>query len=43
MKAKFSSKCISCGEEIGRGKEISKNTDGQWVHNHCVDDSLELP
>jgi len=42
MKAKFTTSCISCGAEIKRGKEISKNNEGNWVHKHCTEDA-ELP
>jgi len=43
MKAKFASHCDSCGEQIIRGKEISKDPDGNWVHKYCVENSIELP
>ncbi len=43
MKAKFDGKCISCGDNIKRGKEISKNTAGKWVHKHCVEEGIDLP
>ena len=42
MKAKFKSSCISCGQLMKPGKEISKNNEGTWVHKHCVEDS-DLP
>ena len=43
MKARFATVCISCGDQIGKGKEIEKDSTGKWVHRHCVDDSVELP
>ncbi|MGQ0772022.1 MAG: hypothetical protein ACT4NT_04545 [Nitrososphaerota archaeon] len=36
MKAKFATSCISCGDQIARGKEIAKNEQGKWVHKHCA-------
>lgn len=43
MKARFSSSCDSCGDQIRPGKEIAKNSSGKWVHKHCCEDYLELP
>ena len=45
MKSRFSSLCVSCGEQIKQGKEIAKDSSGRWVHKHCSDvsDSLDLP
>ena len=43
MKAKFATQCISCGDKIQPGKEISKNKDEKWVHKHCAEDSEGLP
>ncbi len=43
MKAKFASKCPSCGDLIKQGKEIGKGTDGRWVHKHCLDEDSDLP
>ena len=43
MKAKFATSCMSCGDKIQPGKEISKNKDENWVHKHCVEDSEGLP
>ena len=43
MKAKFATVCISCGDKIQPGKEISKNQDEKWVHKHCAEDSEGLP
>ena len=43
MKAKFATSCVSCGDKIQPGKEISKNKDDKWVHKHCAEDSEGLP
>jgi hypothetical protein len=43
MKAKFASSCYSCGAPIKQGKEIAKDQSGKWVHQHCVEESLDLP
>ena len=43
MKAKFMTSCVSCGDKIQPGKEITKNKDEQWVHKHCAEDSEGLP
>jgi predicted RNA-binding Zn-ribbon protein involved in translation (DUF1610 family) len=43
MKAKFATSCVSCGDKIQPGKEITKNQDEEWVHNHCAEDSEGLP
>ena len=43
MKSRFSTKCTACDEFIEKGKEISKNKDGDWVHKYCVDEVLEIP
>ena len=43
MKAKFSSSCVSCGDEIRRGKEIAKDDSGRWVHKHCTAEANDLP
>ncbi len=42
MKAKFTTSCISCGDAIKPGKEISKDDEGNWVHHYCVEEA-ELP
>ncbi len=42
MKAKFSSSCVSCGDLIKTGKEISKDKSGKWVHKYCVEESIDL-
>ncbi len=42
MKAKFAISCVSCGDKIQPGKEISKNKDENWVHKP-VEDSEGLP
>jgi len=42
MKAKFTSSCVSCGDEIKRGKEITKDTSGKWVHKHCASETFDL-
>jgi hypothetical protein len=42
MKAKFAGSCISCGQPIKPGKEISKNNEGSWVHSFCAEDA-DLP
>ena len=43
MKAKFKTICVSCSGEISPGKEISKNNSGNWVHKHCLTESVDLP
>ncbi len=43
MKAKFATLCVSCGEKIQPGKEITKNSEEKWVHKQCVDDLEDLP
>jgi hypothetical protein len=43
MKARFSGKCVECDQEIKTGKEISKNSQGKWVHKACSDIAEELP
>ena len=43
MTAKFATSCVSCGDKIQPGKEITKNQDEEWVHNHCAEDSEGLP
>jgi len=43
MKAKFKTKCISCNGELTPGKEIGTDDSGQWVHKHCLTESVELP
>ena len=43
MKARFGSKCCSCGDLIKAGKEILKDSQDRWVHKHCADVSLDLP
>ena len=42
LKARFAGKCDECGAEIRRGKEISKNSGGKWVHAACSDQQEEL-
>ena len=43
MKAKFSSSCVECGDQIKPGKDISKNSSGSWVHKHCTNQTEVLP
>lgn len=43
MKARFATVCISCGDQIEKGKEIGKDPTGKWVHRHCIDDLEGLP
>ena len=43
MKARFPGKCIECGTEIKVGKEILKNSKGNWVHKACCDIEDKLP
>ena len=43
MKARFSTKCIVCDAFREKGKEIVKNDDEDWVHNHCANEILEIP
>ena len=43
MKAKFPGKCSECDEEIIPGKDIAKNSFGNWVHQHCSDSNTDLP
>ena len=43
MKARFGSKCVSCGELIKAGKEILKDSQERWVQSQCADVSLDLP
>ena len=43
MKARFPGKCSECNEDIVKGKEIAKNTQGKWVHKFCSDSETELP
>ena len=43
MTAKFATLCVSCGDKIQPGKEITKNNDEKWVHKHCAEDSEGLP
>lgn len=43
MKARFSSQCPSCGDQIKQGKEIGKDSSDRWVHKHCIDEAIELP
>ena len=43
MKARFTGKCIECGDVIKAGKEILKNSKDQWVHKACCDLEEELP
>lgn len=43
MKVKFDTSCISCGDKIQPGKEISKNQDDQWAHKHRAEDFEGLP
>ena len=37
MKARFSTKCMECNDQIKAGKEIEKNSKGNWVHKSCSD------
>ena len=43
MKARFSTKCNVCDALVQKGKEIVKNENGNWVHNHCANEILEIP
>ena len=43
MKARFATTCASCGDKIVPGREISKNSDENWVHRHCLDEAEGLP
>lgn len=43
LKARFAGKCSECDEEIQKGKEIAKNSFGNWVHKHCSDSDIDLP
>lgn len=43
MKARFSSQCPSCGDQIKQGKEIARDESDRWVHAHCVDETQSLP
>ncbi len=43
MKARFSSPCPSCGDQIKQGKEIAKDDSDRWVHEHCVETTADLP
>jgi len=43
LKAKFNGKCIECDGIIKVGKEIVKNSKGNWVHKHCSDIEEGLP
>tara|TARA_Y100000780_G_C13573971_1_gene374059 strand:+ start:661 stop:831 length:171 start_codon:yes stop_codon:yes gene_type:complete len=43
MKARFNGKCVECNESIKVGKEIEKNSKGNWVHKFCSDIKEELP
>jgi hypothetical protein len=43
MKAKYNTACSSCGEPIKPGKEIAKDSSGNWVHKHCMTDIVDLP
>ena len=43
MKARFGSKCISCGEHIKGGKANQKDSQERWVPSQCTDVSLDLP
>ena len=42
MKAKFSTFCIACGEQIKPGKEIAKDDAGRWVHKFCASEPFEI-
>lgn len=39
MEAERESKCAACGEWIEEGDPIERNDDGDWVHEHCVEDA----
>jgi len=43
LKARFNGKCVECNEPIKVGKEIVKNSKGNWVHKFCSDIEEELP
>ena len=43
LKARFNGKCVECNEPIKVGKEITKNSKGNWVHKFCSDIEEELP
>ena len=43
LKARFNGKCVECNGPIKVGKEIVKNSKGDWVHKFCSDIEEELP
>ena len=43
LKARFNGRCTECGEAIKSGKEILKNSKGNWGHKACCDLEEELP
>jgi|TARA_Y100000815_G_scaffold22966_1_gene19349 hypothetical protein len=43
LKARFNGKCVECNGPIKVGKEIVKNSKGNWVHKFCSDIEEELP
>jgi len=43
MKARFGGKCPACDGAIKVGKEITKNSQEEWVHKACSDIEEELP
>ncbi len=43
MKARYAGKCSSCGDDIKKGREISKNSDDIWVHKYCAEEIIDLP
>ena len=43
LKARFNGTCVECNGPIKVGKEIVKNSKGNWVHKHCSDIEEGLP
>jgi len=43
LKARFSGTCSECNEPIRKGREISQNSQGKWVHKARSDVEEELP
>lgn len=40
--AEFRSKCASCGNWIEEGDPITRDDDGEWIHEDCADDPRDL-
>jgi len=43
LKARFNGNFVECEDVIKVGKEIVKNSKGNWVHKHCSDIEEGLP